>query len=110
MVLKITENPVNGIENEEFSYQLEPTMLALMGTHAFIKSRKWDAIEIELSEKIPLGSLKYIPNQTDKLILKEFDTHSKHCMMLCTELYPEKAGTIRKTFLSKGEVPSELLC
>lgn len=110
MILKITANTVNGIENDEFSYQLEPAMLAMNGTHAFIKSRKWEAIEIELSDKIPLGSLKYVATQADKVIVKEFDTHSKHCMMLCTELFPDKAGSIRKAFLSKGEVPSELLC
>lgn len=110
MILKITKNTSDGIAGDNTNYEITPELLKLSGVHAFLKSKKWDEIDIELTEDIPLGSLKYLHTLTDNIKVSFEDTRSKYIMMLCAELFPDKSGTIRKQFLQRGEVPSELLC
>lgn len=110
MKLKIIVNAQESITNDSGDYEMSPELLKLKGTHVFIASRVWDEIHIDLTEDIPLGSLKYVPKHANALTVKLPETKTAHIMQLCTELFPEKSGTIRKTFLSKGDIPSELLC
>lgn len=110
MKLNISTETNEGIANDNFDYEITPEMLKMNGVHAFLKSKKWEEINIELTEDIPLGSLKYMHTLTEHINVSFANPRSKHIMMLCTELFPDKSGTIRKLFLQKGEVPSELLC
>ena len=110
MILKIINAAQESIRNDSGDYEMKPELLKLKGTHVFIASKKWDEIRIELTEDIPLGSLKYIPKQAGSIHVSLPEAKTAHIMQLCTELFPERSGTIRKTFLSKGDIPSELLC
>lgn len=89
------------------NYYLDTGMLLMKSTHLFIASYKWDRIEIELDEKIPQGALRFFHMVCDdiKVILPDFlvDAHVREL----AELYPERAGKIRMTYLTKhnmGEV------
>lgn len=110
MILKIINNAGESIANDSGDYELKPEMLKLNGTHVFIASRVWDKVVIELTEDIPLGSLKYLPTKAKSIDVVMPSTVNPHIVQLCTELFPDKAGTIRKNFLMKGEIPSEVLC
>lgn len=110
MILKIINDATESIANDRDDYEMKPEMLKLNGTHVFIASRMWDSIVIELTEDIPLGSLKHIPEKTKKIEVILPQQLTPHIVQSLTELYPEKAGTIRKNFLMKGVVPSEVLC
>ena len=110
MILKIVNEAKESIANDSDDYELKPEMLKLNGTHVFIASRMWDSIVIELTEDIPLGSLKYLPSKAKSISVVMPTELTSHIVQLCTELYPEKAGTIRKNFLMKGVILSEVLC
>lgn len=110
MILKVITNAKESIATDSFDYEIKPEMLKMNGTHVFIASRMWDKIVIELTDDIPLGSLKHIREKTKELETIIPPTVNQHIVQLCTELYPDKAGTIRKNFLMKGEIPSGVLC
>ena len=109
MILRIIRDATESIAQDSGDYQLAPSMLKMNGTHVFIASRVWDEIDIELTEDIPLGSLKYLASKAKSIKVTLPETVSNHIMQLCTELYPNKSGTIRKRFMLKEDF-SELLC
>lgn len=109
MILRIIRDATDSIEQDTGEYQITPSMLIMKGTHVFIASREWDEIQIELTDDIPLGSLKHLSSKAKSIKVVLPEAVNNHAMQLCTELYPDKAGTIRKRFMMKEDI-SELLC
>ena len=107
MILNIVSNykVVSDLENMVVS----TGMLTMPTTHLFIASNKWSSAIVEVSNKIPAGTLSNLHTVCDeiKVILPEVCT--EHEMRILAELFPRKAGTIRKSFLLgkdlKGVVP-----
>lgn len=89
------------------SMEMTPDTLKHPGTHMFLKAHEWESIEIELTEEIPVGNLKYLHMCSDNIIVK-FDTVSGHIVKLLCELYPEKAGAIRKAHMMKEDMHAVL--
>ena len=73
--------------------------LQLKATHLFIASYKWDYICIEIDDCIPEGYLRYLPIVCSNIQVKLPETLTEHTMALLTEVYPDKAGVIRKAYM-----------
>lgn len=98
MILMITKD-IAEHEIDGDVYRVSIEYLAHKGTHLYIASQQWDELICELTEDIPLETLKYVRRKVNKLNVTFDDSHSKHIMLLLTELYPEKSGAIRKQFM-----------
>ena len=84
--------------------EISPDMLSQKGTHLFIKSNHWDEIEVDLSEKIPEGSLKYMHMCADHIKVNLPPKVTVPVMLQLCEVYPDLQGKIRKTFTSGGDI------
>lgn len=110
MILRITNDAKENVNNDADYYDMKPELLKLNGTHVFIASRQWDSMIIEATEDIPLGALKHLNEKTKHIEVIPPKEFTPHIIQLLTELFPDKAGTIRKNFLMKGAVPTDVLC
>lgn len=99
MILNILE----GNDEKEFDgnqLTLSTSYLKQNATHAFIASHHWEELYCELNDDIPLNCLKYITTKVDSVKVKLPEQCTQTTMKLLVELYPEKAGTIRKQFMT----------
>lgn len=107
MILNIVKDykVVSDLENMVISVG----MLQLPTTHLFIASNRWDSAIVEVCTSIPTGTLNNLHTVCEdiKVILPE--ECNEHIMRILAELFPSKAGTIRKSFLlgknMRGVVP-----
>lgn len=67
--------------------------------HLFLASYNWDKLVIELSDDMPKDCLKYLRVKVSSIEVKVPEIQTKDTMLLLTELYPEKAGKLRKQFM-----------
>lgn len=81
-------------------------MLSVTATHLYIASHSWESIELELDDSIPdniLGNMRLVCNPENiKVILPEDITDKT--VRLLIDLYPDKAGVIRRTYMSGGSI------
>lgn len=83
-------------------FQLNPQYLKFKSTHLFIASHAWSSVEIELIEDIPTDSLKWLSLVTKDIKVKLPGEVTEHILQLLIELFPDKAGVLRRTFLQNG--------
>lgn len=89
---------------DETTTHLSLDMLVMRSTHLFIASNKWDEIYVELDDKIPERSLLHLPMVTQNIKVKLPDKITMETVKLLTELFPDKAGSLRKRFMTDGLV------
>lgn len=100
MVLKIS----NDTEIAEGVVSIPYSWLSNKSVHFYLACNKWDKLVVDLSDDIPDGVLKYIIMKSeDKEVNIKGDVTHKQCELLC-EMYPEKAGAIRKAVMLKRDV------
>ena len=93
---------------EDNNYKLSADMLNIKSTHLFIASNVWDKITVELDDCIQQDNLKCIPMACKDVKVVLPDTISAHTIQQLTELFPDKAGIIRKTFMQSGDLKGVL--
>ena len=74
-------------------------MLNFSTTHMFIASNVWESCIVEISDKIPAGSLKFLPGVCTDIKVKLPENVTEHQMRLLADLFPNLSGTIRKNFM-----------
>lgn len=98
MVLRIdnTQTDVTGVMSVPYSW------LENKAVHLYLASNRWDKLEVVFSDEIPEGVLKYITTKIieKEAILPEGELSAK-CVRLLCEMYPDKAGQIRKAVMLK---------
>lgn len=83
---------------------LATAMLSMKSTHLFIASNVWESIFIELEDSIPdgyLGNLNMICNNIKVNLPDKVTDKTVH---LLTELYPDKAGALRRNYMQGRDV------
>jgi hypothetical protein len=96
-------NIVSDISQKEFNGEemtISISLLSQKATHLFVASHLWDELYCEVDDSIPLNCLKYMVTKAKKVTVKLPEKCTVTTMRLLTELYPVKAGTIRKAFMS----------
>lgn len=68
--------------------------------HLYLACQQWDKLYVELSEEIPEGTLKHIGSMAKTVEVSIPSPVTRKIMCLLAELYPDRAGTIRKAFAS----------
>lgn len=99
MILKI----LSGTDMQELdgdSYVISTNYLQHKAVHLYIASQQWDGLYCELDDSIPLDCLKHVKTKVKQVTVKLPEVVTKTTMLLLTELYPDKAGSIRKQFMS----------
>lgn len=91
-------------EFHEDSYYIGTFFLKAKSTHFFIASNKWESIYIELEDSIPEGYLKSLHLVCPKITVNLPDKITDVTVRLLAELYPEKSGAIRRTYLTGGSL------
>lgn len=106
MILNITKVYNQGfVEN---TCNLATHMLAMKSTHLFIASNAWESIYLEIDDSIPEGYLKSFNLVTKNIKVKLPDNLTDKTLRLLTELYPDKAGSLRKCFMQGRDVQEVL--
>lgn len=84
---------------EENTTKLATHMLQLQTTHLFIASNSWEEVFIELDDTIPENSLLHVNLVTDNIKVKLPEVPGANTIRQLSELFPDKAGSIRKCFM-----------
>lgn len=90
------------------TYTLGTDMLRMKSTHLFIAARAWESIELDLSDNIPTGYLGNLNLVSSDIKVRLPETITDKTVVLLAELYPDKAGKLRKQFMF-GKPVSEVL-
>lgn len=95
-------------EFHDDSYFISTYFLKAKATHFFIASNKWESIYIEIEDSIPEGYLKSLHLVCPKITVNLPETVTDTTVRLLAELYPEKSGSIRRAYLTGGNVAEVL--
>ena len=85
------------VENE---CHLSTSMLAMKATHLFIASYRWESVQLAIDDIIPIGYLRCLPLVSDNIKVSLPETITDHTMTLLTEVFPTKAGSIRRAYMT----------
>lgn len=102
MKLVIQEDFVKDLVDDTTNVPI--SMLEFKSTHIFIAGTHWESVTITLTDAINPESLHYIPTVTDTVNVKLPREMTRNMMCCLCELYPEKAGAIRQSFMTKGNI------
>ena len=102
MILNISKVYNKGyVEN---TCNLATSMLAMKATHLFIASNLWESIVIELDDCIPEGYLSCFNMVCSDIKVKTPEKITDVTLRQLVELYPNKAGALRRVFLQGRNV------
>ena len=87
---------------------LKTSMLRQPSTHLFIAGNSWEAISIELDDCIPEACLCNLSLICDNVTIALPDVITDKTIRLLCELYPKKAGAIRRTYMCHGDLKEVL--
>ena len=87
-------------EMVEDECHLATNMLAMKATHLFIASYQWDSVLLEVEDIIPIGYLRCLPLVSKDIKVSLPDKITDHTMTLLTEVFPAKAGSIRRAYMT----------
>lgn len=78
--------------------------------HLFVASSMWDTLSVEIDEQIPEGVLKYmiLKCKDKEAVLPDRPLSQKELLLLC-EMYPDKAGSIRRAHLLNRPIAEVLV-
>ena len=93
--------------NEEL-YTLKTSMLQFTSTHLFIASNQWDAICIEIDDSIPENCLQNLKMICSNISVKLPNVITDKTLRLLCELFPDKVGPLRRSFMCTGNVEGVL--
>lgn len=93
---------------EENVSKLATHMLQLPTTHLFIASNSWEEVYIELDDTIPECSLLHVNMVTDSIKVKLPEVVNHNTIKQLSELFPAKAGLIRKSFMTGQDMKGVL--
>ena len=93
--------------NDEL-YTLRTSMLQLKSTHLFINSNAWDSIMIDLDDSIPEGCLCNLSLICSNIKVNLPETVTDVTLRLLCELFPTKAGALRRTYMAGGNLKEVL--
>jgi hypothetical protein len=99
MKLNITKQYNKGFVED--TCNLATAMLSMKSTHLFIASNAWESVYIELDDSIPEGYLKCLHVVTKNVKVKLPESVTENTLRQLTELYPEKSGALRRTYMQK---------
>lgn len=94
--------------SERDAYFLPTHTLKVNATHLFIASYVWESIYIELDDNIPEGSLRKLNTVCNFIKVKIPSEFDSTVMGLLVELYPKKAGAIRRAFMQQRSIKEVL--
>lgn len=83
---------------------LSTDMMKCQSVHLFLASHKWDKVIVNMCDEIPSGSLKYIHTVCEDIRVHMKEAMTETTMKLLTELFPDKAGAIRRVYMSGGSL------
>lgn len=106
MILNIAPNNEKSFDKD--CYTLPNHMLQLKATHLFIASNKWDTINIQITDDVPLGSLHCLSLVCSDINISLPEVVTDKTVQLVCEALPDKAGTIRRACL-QGKSLQEVL-
>lgn len=106
MKLRISEK--FSAEHNDGVYSLSTDMLRMKSTHLFIASHAWDSIELDINDTIPAGYLRSLNLVSKDIKIRVPETVTDKTLGLLTELYPDKAGKLRRCYMC-GQPVSEVL-
>ena len=90
------------------TYLLNPRYLQYKAAHLFIASNSWEEALIEVCSAIPKGSLTWLSMVCKNIKVRVPDEVDAHILGLLIELYPDKAGLLRKAFMQGTSVKEVL--
>lgn len=96
-------------EHIDDTYNLSTSMLSMKATHLFIASNLWDKISIELDDTIPEGYLSCFNLVCSDIKVKLPEKVTDITLRQLVELYPNKAGALRRTFLQGRNIKEVIL-
>lgn len=97
MKLLITKNYDRSFTDD--TTKLGISMLQFKTTHLFIASNKWEEVYIELDDTIPECSLIHVNLVAENIKVKLPENVSPTTIKQLSELFPDKAGALRKNFM-----------
>lgn len=97
MILNITKVYNTGFVED--TCNLGTSMLTMKSTHLFIASNYWESIRIELDDCIPEGYLSCFKLVAKEIKVKLPESITDITLRQLTELFPDKAGVLRRAFL-----------
>ena len=72
--------------------------------HLYVASNCWDKLSVEITDKLPTGVLDKVVTRCKEVEVMNLPlTLTQRTVELLCELYPEKSGKIRKTYLMGKE-------
>lgn len=87
------------------TYYLSTDMLEMKAVHMFIAYHKWETIDIELSDEIPGGYLRFFNKVcSDIRVLRTSVCSAENLTKQLSELFPELGGKIRKAYFTGKDV------
>lgn len=84
----------------EDTAKLSTSMLQFPSTHMYIASNHWDSCTIWLDDSIPANSLLHLGLVADEVKVHLPENITDVTLHQLIELYPEKAGRLRRCFMS----------
>jgi len=97
MILNITRTYNKSFVED--TCNLATNMLQMKATHLFIASNAWERINIELEDTIPEGYLRSLSLVSQDIKVNLPENITDKTLHLLTELYPSKAGTLRRCYM-----------
>ncbi len=92
----------------EDSYYIGTSFLKAKATHFFIASNHWESIYIEIEDTIPEGYLRSLHLVCNNIKVNLPEVITDKTVQLLAELYPDKSGKIRRTYLTGGNLKEVL--
>lgn len=83
-------------------------MLVLPATHLYIASHMWDSITLDITDDIPKGVLGNLNLVCKSIKIKLPEVVTDYTLQLLLELFPDKAGSLRRAYMSGSSI-SEVL-
>lgn len=68
--------------------------------HMFVASNRWDELIIQMKDTEALAGLKYLIPKFNKVTVFLFGEITVRMVQCLGELYPDKASTLRKAFMT----------
>ncbi len=94
---------------DETTMHLSVSMLNMKSTHLYIASNKWETVTIDIEDSIPERSLMHIPTVADHIQVRLPEKITQTTLRLLTELFPDKAGALRKRYMTDGLIGEVLV-
>lgn len=102
MILRISDEFDTSFNTEVYS--LSSDMLSMKSTHMFIASHAWERIELSVTDTIPTGYLGSMNLVCKDIKVKLPEKVTDKTLLLLTELYPEKAGKLRRCYMAGSPI------